>query len=210
LILSNIQKPVWKHPPIYWYKQNSRTNMEGPSVAELARLKKELNHGVREYKKTMKNMLMTSRFNDDTFSNNALFREQNPGVGCIYCCPTPISQQVPLDMVVFVLEMNNTRNRIMGIGMVRNRPIINKYKVYENASYNRNVYIGKMRIGRDDMTEEEEAVMKVMDTICFKGNRNLKRGHGISAFPAEILYKCMKNQVDLVDFVRNMFRSRKQ
>ena len=119
-----------------------------------------------------------------------------------------MSRKIPEDMVVFVLEMNNTHNRIMGIGMVKNHAIVNKYKVYDNQAYNRNIYIGSMRIDRSEMTEEEETILSVLDVICFKGPRNLKRGQGITAFPIETLYKCVKH-VDLVEFVRNMFRKRK-
>ena len=49
--------------------------------------------------------------------------------------------------------------------------------------------------------------MKVFDRFCFTGAKNLKRGKGITAFPIEILYKCSKH-MDLVEFVRNMFKKR--
>jgi hypothetical protein len=57
------------------------------------------------------------------------------------------------------------------------------------------------------MTEEEEEIMKVFDTVCFKGASNMKRGQGITAFPIELLYRVSKTK-DLVEFVRQMFISR--
>jgi hypothetical protein len=103
--------------------------------------------------------------------------------------------------------MNNSTNRIEGIGVIQNKPIVNKYKVYESFSYNRYTYIGRYRISRKDMTEEEEEIMKVLDIFCFTGAKNLKRGKGITAFPIETLYKCSKH-MDLVEFIRHMFKTR--
>ena len=164
---------------------------------------------LREYKLNMKHRLVTTRFNNTTLAENAAFRIRNPKVGCVYCCPMPISQQIPEDMVVFVLEMNNSTDRVAAIGMVKNRAIPNKYKVYENMSYNRHVYMGKTRIEREDVSPDEEEIMKVFDKLCFKGAKNMKRGQGITAFPVEVLYKCSKH-LDLVEYVRQMFKSRIQ
>jgi len=177
------------------------------STEETFATRKEYLKTIREYTKGLRYRIATTRFNDDTLAENVRFRKRNEKVGCIYCCPIPITQRIPLNTVLFVLEMNNTKNRITGIGMIQNRPICNKYRVYENMSYNRYVYMGKRRIEREDMTEEEEKIMGLFDTLCFKGAKNIKRGQGITAFPLETLYKCSK-QMDLVDYVREMFQKR--
>ena len=169
---------------------------------------KEYRKHIREYRQGLKQMVGTSRFSDATLTENAAFRSRNPSVGCVYCCPSPITLKIPKDMVVFVLEMNNTVNRIAGIGMIKNRAIVNKYRVYDNNSYNRHVYIGKMRISREEMTEEEDQMMRVFDALCFKGTKNMKRGQGITLFPVETLYKCAKH-MDLVEYIRQMFVSRR-
>ena len=66
--------------------------------------------------------------------------------------------------------MNNDSNQIMGIGMVRNRPYVNKYKVYENGNFNRYVFTGKERIDRTEMTDAEEEIMQAFDILCFTGH----------------------------------------
>jgi hypothetical protein len=108
---------------------------------------------------------------------------------------------------MFVLEMNNDTNKIIGVGMIRNHAICSKYHVYENGTYNRYAYSGKYRIDRSEMAEEEEVIMQAFDILCFTGNRHMKRGQGLKSFPVDILYKCSK-VVDLVKFISEMFKKR--
>ena len=103
--------------------------------------------------------------------------------------------------------MNNDTNQIIGVGMVRNHPIVNKYTVYSNGNYNRYVFVGKTRIDRSEMDEEEERIMKVFDILCFTGNKHMKRGQGFRLFPIEMLYRCSK-KLDLVQFICEMFKRR--
>jgi hypothetical protein len=112
-----------------------------------------------------------------------------------------------METIMFVLEMNNDTNKIMGVGMVRNRPIVSKIMVYSNGNYNRYVFIGKTRINRTEMTEEEEQIMKVFDILCFSGNKHMKRGQGLKSFPSDMLYK-MSKRLDLVSYIGEMFKKR--
>ena len=162
---------------------------------------------VAEYTRSLKQFIVTSRFNDRTLCENQTFRRRHPDIGCIYCAPTMISSAVPLDSHIFVLEMNNDTNHIVGVGMVKNHPRINAFAVYENGNYNRYQYIGKLRIDRTEMTPEEETIMTAFDILCFTGNKHQKRGHGLKLFPLNMLYRCLKI-CDLVGFVRQMFVAR--
>ena len=162
---------------------------------------------LQNYKKSFRHYLLTSRFNTQTWSENERYREHHPGIGCLYCCPDGISQSIPIDSVLFVLEMDNDQNKILGVGMVRNRASNKKHYVYTNGNYNRYVYTGAKRIHRADMTEEEDTIMRVFDILCFTGNRHMKRGQGLKSFPVDILYKCSV-KIDLVGFIRDMFKRR--
>jgi len=162
---------------------------------------------VNDYKKQLRKYILTSRFNNQTWTENSHYRNRNTQVGCIYCAPDPITQIIPTDSILFILEMNNETNSIIGIGMVRNHPIFNKYHVYENGNYNRYVYAGKIRIDRTEMTEEENKIMQVFDILCFSGNRHMKRGQGLKSFPTDMLYRCSK-RLDLVQFINDMFKKR--
>lgn len=173
-------------------------------VTTMEEIKKEVY--LKDYKKNLKNYLMTSRFNNNTLRENLNYRLKNK-LECIYCSPIKTSPQIQLDRIMFVLEMNNDENRIIGIGMVRNHPIMNKYRVYKNENYNRFVFVGKNRIDRNEMSEKEEVIMKILDIFCFKGSNHMKRGHGLQMFPIETLYKCLK-KLDILDFIGNMFKKR--
>ena len=164
---------------------------------------------VQEYRKSLNQLILTSRFNDSTWDENRCFVHRNKNVGCVYCSPSPLSSTIPLDATLFMLEMNNDTNKILGIGLVKNHPRVQKYSVYDNGNYNRYSFIGKNRIDRDDMTEEEEQIMCVFDILCFTGNTHMKRGQGLKLFPIEMLFKIkLMTHTDLVEFIRDMFRRR--
>lgn len=165
------------------------------------------NSDLISYRNDVRNFIVTTRFNNFTWSENDNYRKHNGKIGCIYPTPELNNTKITAEAILFVLEMNNDENRIMGIGMVRNRAIVKKYRVYENENYNRYAYIGKMRIDRSEMTIEEDRIMKVFDTLCFTGSRHMKRLQGIKAFPIDMLYRCSKI-MDLVDFVSKMFKQR--
>jgi len=151
--------------------------------------------------------IITSRFNNKTWEENENYRSIHKKIGCIYCSPSPITSRVSIDSVVFILEMNNDINKIIGIGMVKNHPQIQKYSVYENGNYNRYTFTGKYRIDRIELTEQEDKIMKIFDMLCFKGNRHMKRGQGLQLFPAEILYN-LSSRINLVDCIEEMFKNR--
>ena len=170
--------------------------------------RKEHLRKLRLFKQEQKQTLMTTRFSEYTWQQNQQFREKNPAVGCLYGSSIPNSGDIAQESVLFVLEMNNTTNRIMGVGLVRNRPVSGKYVAYaDNMNVNRYLYIGQVRVDRSEMTEEEEEVMRFFDIICFTGSRHMKRGNGMTRFPIDILYRCsaVKN---LTKFVGEMLKKR--
>ena len=88
--------------------------------------------------------ILTSRFNNDTWDENCKYREKNVTISCVYGSPQRIAEKVPLNSIVFVIEMNNQTNKIMGIGLIRNSISIDKYyRVYNTGNYNRYVYMSK-------------------------------------------------------------------
>lgn len=169
---------------------------------------KEYSIKLREFWRQHTHYLMTTRFNESTYRQNRSFCERNAAnLKCVYCCPHPVLAKIPVERIMFVLEMNNDANRIEGIGLVRNRAYIRRYAVYENMNYNRHVYVGKQRIDRREMTRAEEGVMQWLDLVCFKGTHHMKRGQGMTSFPTEWLFH-LSNVMNVIAFLREMFKDR--
>ena len=68
----------------------------------------------------MRYEMAVTRFNNKTWGENVDWRQRYHWSGCAYCCRVPIRDSVPEKIPVFVLEMNNDINQIMGIGLVKN------------------------------------------------------------------------------------------
>ena len=57
------------------------------------------------------------------------------------------------------------------------------------------------------MTAEENRIISLFDILCFTGNKHMKRGQGLKAFPTDMLYR-MLPALDLVKFISQMFKDR--
>lgn len=170
--------------------------------------KRKFNRDITEYISLSKSLIATTRFNNTTYYENKSYREDvNHTFGCIYTCTQPITPYIRQDIDIYVLEMNNETNRIMGIGLIHNEPIYNKYFVYQEQKYNVFSYVGNYRIDRNDMTTQQEEIMQVFDILCFKGKRHMKRLKGIKTFPQDMIYNC-RHVIDLNKFIQKSFKQK--
>lgn len=177
-------------------------------TAEQILERREFNRQVRMYSQSLQYTLATTRFNDETWAENETMRKRNPKVKCIYGSPHEMSHKIPVDSNVFVLEMNNTQNKIMGIGLIKNRSIPGKYIVHSNGNYNRFTYLGRRRIDRSEWSEEERCVMELIEQGCFYGIDNCKRIRGITVFKMKLQYRASLEGIHFMEYVSEMFRRR--
>jgi len=147
--------------------------------------------------------LTTTRFNNLTYKENEKYRITHNIRGCAYGTPSEMSNYIPINGKVFVLEMNNDTNEIEGIGYLYNR-VYNKRKlnIYKDMNYNRYSYLGHHRVDRNDMTKKELEKLCVIETMIFKGSDHLKRGHGITSFNQK---KLNKNKKFILNFLVEIF-----
>lgn len=124
-------------------------------------------------------MIAVTRFNNETWIQNASYREKQSNIGCIYGCSLSINSSVPPDTIIYVLEMNNSTNKIMGIGRIKNKKYARE-KIYTSGEYNRHIYKGNFRKDASKFTPIETKLMEEFEQIVFKGSGHLKRGSGIS------------------------------
>jgi len=124
-----------------------------------------------------------TRFNDLTYSENVAWRKKHKWQGCIYGSGYPISPNIPKNSLIFVIEMNNEQNKIMGIGAIRNR--VDRRQeicVYRSDTcHNRYIYQSGRRVDRDDI--RDRLTLFWLERLVFKGAGHYKRGRGISRIP---------------------------
>jgi hypothetical protein len=134
-------------------------------------------------KQKNKNVLMlTTRFTTETFQENKRYRDTH-NIPCIYSSSLPISDKLPYQDY-YILEMNNTTNRIIGIGKISKtlQPIA---QIYSYKYYNRYTYKGTMYAEiNDDLPEKYKEIIKNVERKIFYGRGHLKRGSSFTSFPA--------------------------
>ena len=117
-----------------------------------------------------------SRFTEETYQESQRYRITN-NVPCVYGTTRAISDYLP-DRLYFVIEMNNTTNKIMGIGLIQ-KTISPRTKVYSNPYFNRYIYKGKYFIPIEKIKIE---IIEELEKVLFYGRSHLKRG-GLTLFP---------------------------
>jgi hypothetical protein len=150
--------------------------------------------------------LVTTRFDNYTWSENINFREQNNLPGCIYGSPQPMSPKIIQDSLVFVVEMNNQMNQIEGIGVIKNTIRLDKYfRVYETGNFNRYVFRGKYRISREELLKIDDKLVTILDYILFKEKTHLKRGSGFTQIPEKLLKHTKCENMDIKNTIKHIF-----
>jgi hypothetical protein len=149
--------------------------------------------------------LFSTRFNDITLEQNMNYRTKN-NIKCIYGIPYEISTKIFVDDDIFVIEMNNSKNRIEGIGLIKNRTCNDKYyKIYQDGNYNRFIYKGKFHLSRDELLNLNEELVRILDYILFKEKTHLKRGSGFTTVPNKLLNHNICENMNIMRTLKNIF-----
>jgi len=136
----------------------------------------------------------TVRFNNDTYIENYRWRIINDYNGCIYSLRHRTSKIFPPFCKIIVIEMNNTINKIMGIGYLYNYlRLSHKEKIHENVYQNRYIYKGDSHIDRVDLDPE---ILNLLEFMVFKTSSHYKRNRSIIQLPLRRLGKQIKKKDD--------------
>lgn len=142
--------------------------------------------------------IYTTRFTTDTYFQNQRFKESSQWTGSLYSTMLTFPQNTP-DKMLFVLDMNNTTNKVVGIGLVLNKLSKDQsINIYDNHSFNNYVYKSKYYIQFIDINQcgkyhkfiESswiDFIEKEFEKILFYGKGNLKRGSSFMRFPRKFL-----------------------
>lgn len=149
--------------------------------------------------------VVTSRFNKDTLISNYEYRKKQ-NLKCMYCCPSELSPKILYNTPVFVIEMNNSTNKIEGIGLIKNRPEIKKYyKVHADSNTNRYTYIGNYFIEREIIDDYNAPLLYVLEEILFKGKTHSKRGAGLTTIPEKVLKFEICDGINIKKEIKELF-----
>ena len=131
-----------------------------------------------------------TRYNTRTWTESRAWLAANPDHACIYKSPVAIKAGIPYEAPLFVIEMNNDTNRIMGVGRIVNEIRADRpYRVYADQNYNRYTYLGRQRVDRSVIMQSSinARVIETLERMLFYGARHAKRGQGIDELPVRIL-----------------------
>jgi hypothetical protein len=150
--------------------------------------------------------VVTSRFNNQTLEANHSYRAKK-GWACMYCTPLELSPKISYYTPVFVIEMNNSTNKIEGIGFIKNKPESRKYhKVHQDGNTNRFTYIGNHFMSRELIDEYDPLLVYILEEILFKGYTHSKRGTGLTLIPEKVFKTSeISKDVDIKRAIRQLF-----
>ena len=133
--------------------------------------------------------LCVTRFCNSTFNENKDWKLRNNKIGCIYGTPIKITDTILPEAFIIVIEMNNEKNIIEGIGFIKNKLVKEnkkKFKIYSDNNYNRFIYQSNMRIDKNSLINKEKDILKNLEDLLFKSRKHSKRGQGIQCVPGFI------------------------
>lgn len=152
--------------------------------------------------------IFVTRFNDITLQENKNWLNNNNFRGCIYGTPIKISESCLPGREIIVIEMNNSKNKIEGLGFINNKLLKEdkkKYKIYSDNNYNRFIYASNKHINNSEFSKNEEIVIKKLEKLLFKSYNHCKRGQGIQRLPKHINNNNEFNYKEFLNSIYNRY-----
>lgn len=149
--------------------------------------------------------VVVSRFKQNTWEENCEYRRRKRLMGCVYGTPLPMAATIPYKAPVYVLELNFTEHKIMGVGLILNLINVGNSKVYADSQHNSYSYKGKYRVDRQEMIEQEEELMTKLDEILFWQCKRWRAMQGMTQIPVWVR---QLPELNYQEILRNMFLSR--
>jgi hypothetical protein len=132
-------------------------------------------------------LIGTVRFNNKTYIENLKWKQRKEYKGCAYGLDKPLSNTIPSGKYIYIVEMNNEINKIMGIGKIKNIIIhSNRSRMYNEDRLNNYIYKSKDFIPRLKIIETQpkgKLVLKFLENLLFRGSKHFKRGQGCVILP---------------------------
>lgn len=143
--------------------------------------------------------LCVTRFNNITKEENENWKKLNNHNGSIYGTPTKINSTISPNENLIILEMNNSTNKIEGIGIIKNILSNKKYKIYKENNYNRYIYYSNKYYNKENLNNKLKNLLKILEYFLFKTKKHYKRGHGIQEIPKYLQNSKILNFTKLIN-----------
>ncbi len=93
---------------------------------------------IRIRERVICNYIGLAHFNNKTYNENILWKHNTKFTGCIYGLQQFLPDSIPPESDIYMIDMNNDTNKIVGIGLVKKVNIPeNRTRVYDNEEFNR-------------------------------------------------------------------------
>jgi hypothetical protein len=157
-------------------------------------------------------LIATTRFNNETYAINQQYRRKY-NIPAIYGICMQIREKYPLNAITFVLEMNNSTNRVEGIGKIRNQLCYQElstiYKSVHLHEHNMYYYKGNQWISRKILGQMDPELLEIFENILFKKKTHVKRHAGISVVTEKLLVNWLithptKTEMALVNLLKRI------
>lgn len=149
------------------------------------------------------NPVCITRFSNTTYDERNRWCTKHNFKGSIYGSPNMINSTILPDQKILVLEMNNSINKIVGIGIIYNKLNLTnrRCKIYSDNNYNRYIYKSDKYIDISSLDEIDSKIIEQLELLLFKGKRNYKRGQGIQRIP---LYIRQLKSINIEHFINTI------
>lgn len=171
--------------------------------------------------------IYTTRFTSLTYNENDNFKKTTQWDGSLYSTMLKFPENTP-DKLLFILDMNNTTNKILGIGFIIKKLAKDQsIKIYDNPTFNNYIYKSKYYIKLIDNNNKGaylpniepewiKFIEKEFEDNLFYGKSNSKRGSSFMHFPKKFfsnkhllflisLFVCINPN----NFIENVFDKKK-
>jgi hypothetical protein len=152
-------------------------------------------------------MLCVTRFNNKTWEELVIFQRSNDNY-IVYNSPSRMKDEVRLNYNFILFEMNNETNKILGVSVVKNKPLFRKNTIYSDNNYNRFSFESLHRVDCTEFSELEKEKVELVEKMVFKGRGHLKRGSGITVCGIKSFDIHHLNRKELTQFFQQMFKER--
>ena len=145
-------------------------------------------------------LIGTVRFNNKTYLENLKWKQRKEHSGCAYGLDKPLSKNIPLGKDIYIIEMNNDINKIMGIGKIKNQVnYSNRSRMYKEERLNQYIYKSSDFISRNDIMKRQRIpaiVLRFLENILFYGHKHFKRGQGCLILPWKRILTIEHNKIE--------------